>query len=114
MQTGKNNSDIVAGNPAEGAKSLPSSAPTDKRVSGNIAIADKEKVPNDTNPLMQNVTELNGEKIITGPLDYLLSQSGKNIRSKLISGFNQWLNVPQEKVLVITHVVELLHTASLL
>ncbi|KAI9728831.1 MAG: geranylgeranyl pyrophosphate synthetase [Cirrosporium novae-zelandiae] len=54
------------------------------------------------------------EKTISGPLEYLLQSPGKDIREQLISGFNQWLDVPEEKLNVIKRVVELLHTASLL
>ncbi|PKX90477.1 FPP/GGPP synthase family protein, partial [Aspergillus novofumigatus IBT 16806] len=54
------------------------------------------------------------EKILRGPLDYLLSVSGKQIRTELILAFNEWLRIPDEKVKIISDVVELLHTASLL
>ncbi|KAH8705865.1 putative geranylgeranyl pyrophosphate synthase [Talaromyces proteolyticus] len=58
--------------------------------------------------------QLDKDQIISAPLDYLLSSQGKNIRTKLIAAFNQWLQVPEEKLEVINRVVELLHTASLL
>jgi geranylgeranyl pyrophosphate synthase len=47
-------------------------------------------------------------------LDYLLSFPGKDIRGQLISSFNEWLQIPEEKLSLIKRVVELLHTASLL
>ncbi|KAF3384475.1 Geranylgeranyl pyrophosphate synthase atmG [Penicillium rolfsii] len=46
--------------------------------------------------------------------DYLLSLPGKDLRSRLITAFNEWLNVPAEKLDLIRRVIELLHTASLL
>ncbi|KAE8345077.1 hypothetical protein BDV24DRAFT_171030 [Aspergillus arachidicola] len=54
------------------------------------------------------------EQIICGPLDYLLSSGGKNIRHKLMLAFNEWLQIPAEKAEIISDIVNLLHTASLL
>ncbi|KAF7592691.1 hypothetical protein BBP40_012593 [Aspergillus hancockii] len=54
------------------------------------------------------------EKIIRGPLDYLLSIPGKNVRGRLISAFNEWFHLPAEKLDIVKEVIELLHTASLL
>ncbi|RAH47936.1 FPP/GGPP synthase family protein [Aspergillus brunneoviolaceus CBS 621.78] len=53
-------------------------------------------------------------QIISGPMEYLLSSHGKSFRGKLIAGFNRLLDVPQDKLNVISRVIELLHTASLL
>lgn len=53
-------------------------------------------------------------KIIRAPLDYLLDLPGKDVRSKLMSAFNVWLQIPQEKLEVIKKIVMLLHNASLL
>jgi len=44
----------------------------------------------------------------------LLAHPGKEIRSKLIDAFDHWLKVPKDKLIIITKVVEMLHTASLL
>nr|BCP96882.1 geranylgeranyl diphosphate synthase [Penicillium shearii] len=52
--------------------------------------------------------------IISAPLDYLGSLPGKDIRGKLISAFNEWFKIPEEKLEVIKRVVGLLHVASLL
>ncbi|KAF6789048.1 Geranylgeranyl pyrophosphate synthase 1 [Colletotrichum sojae] len=54
------------------------------------------------------------EQIIRAPLDYLLDLPGKDVRSKLMSAFNKWLQIPQEKLEVIKKIVMLLHNASLL
>ncbi|KAH7044066.1 geranylgeranyl pyrophosphate synthetase AtmG [Macrophomina phaseolina] len=54
------------------------------------------------------------EEIIRAPLDYLLMLPGKNVRGKMITAFNEWLQLPAEKLEVIKRIVELLHTASLL
>ena len=40
--------------------------------------------------------------------------SGKNIRRKLISGFNTWMNVDPGKLMAIGDIVQMLHNASLL
>jgi geranylgeranyl diphosphate synthase, type III len=54
------------------------------------------------------------ERILLGPYDYLDSQPGKDIRALLISAFNAWLRVPEDRLAVITKVVGMLHTSSLL
>ncbi|GLA40196.1 terpene cyclase [Aspergillus niger] len=59
-------------------------------------------------------TFLDKEKIVRGPLDYLLKSPGKDIRRKFIHAFNEWLRIPEEKLNIITEIVGLLHTASLL
>ncbi|KAF2665159.1 terpenoid synthase [Microthyrium microscopicum] len=54
------------------------------------------------------------EKVLLGPFEYLYGQPGKDIRGQLVSAFNEWLQVPEDKLAVITKVVGMLHTASLL
>jgi geranylgeranyl diphosphate synthase type 3 len=49
-----------------------------------------------------------------GPYDYMHEHPGKDIRRQLIHGFNSWLQVPPESLVIITKVVTMLHTASLL
>ncbi|KAG2155830.1 isoprenoid synthase domain-containing protein [Suillus bovinus] len=48
------------------------------------------------------------------PYTYITTNQGKKITSKLLEGFNLWLNVPKDKLAVIIHVVSLFHNASLL
>ncbi|CAD6500869.1 BgTH12-06574 [Blumeria graminis f. sp. triticale] len=57
---------------------------------------------------------LDKDNILLGPFEYLDAQPGKNIRSQLITAFNQWLDVPEESLKIITKVVGMLHTSSLL
>ncbi|KAG0168552.1 geranylgeranyl pyrophosphate synthetase, partial [Apophysomyces sp. BC1015] len=54
------------------------------------------------------------EDILLEPYKYLLSNPGKDVRAKMIEAFNAWLQVPEEALEVITHVIEMLHSASLL
>ena len=54
------------------------------------------------------------ERILLGPYDYLYGHPGKDIRSQCIAAFNLWLHVPPERLVTITRVVGMLHTASLL
>ncbi|KAI2640288.1 terpenoid synthase [Xylaria nigripes] len=54
------------------------------------------------------------EDILVAPYEYLLSQPGKDIRTRLINAFNVWLGVPKETLDIIAKVVAMLHTASLL
>ncbi|KAJ3505259.1 hypothetical protein NLJ89_g7512 [Agrocybe chaxingu] len=48
------------------------------------------------------------------PFTYITSNPGKEIRGKLIEAFNLWLNVPPDKLKVISKVVNMLHAASLM
>jgi geranylgeranyl diphosphate synthase type 3 len=54
------------------------------------------------------------EKILLGPFDFLFGHPGKDIRSQCIGAFNEWLQVPPERLAIITKVVGMLHTSSLL
>jgi geranylgeranyl diphosphate synthase type 3 len=54
------------------------------------------------------------ENILQGPFEYLESHPGKDIRTQLITAFNTWLQVPPHSLEIITHVITMLHTASLL
>lgn len=77
--------------------------------------------PRDTKNLGEDLIYGNGaawteekERILLGPYDYLWGHPGKDIRSQCIAAFNLWLQVPPERLEVITRVVGMLHTASLL
>ncbi|KAL4789117.1 isoprenoid synthase domain-containing protein [Aspergillus venezuelensis] len=54
------------------------------------------------------------EEIVCAPLNYLANLPGKDIRGKLIAAFNEWLQIPEERLEIIKRVVSLLHVASLL
>ncbi|OWZ51895.1 geranylgeranyl diphosphate synthase, type III [Cryptococcus neoformans] len=54
------------------------------------------------------------ENILMEPYIYISQNPGKEIRSKLIDAFNQWLEVDKDDLKVITKVVRMLHNASLL
>ncbi|VDM30459.1 unnamed protein product [Hydatigera taeniaeformis] len=47
------------------------------------------------------------------PVIYLIQNSGKGIRSKLMKAFNWWLNIDQQKLAILEEVIEMLHNASL-
>ncbi|RKP27053.1 geranylgeranyl pyrophosphate synthase [Syncephalis pseudoplumigaleata] len=49
------------------------------------------------------------DKLLLEPYHYL-----QEIRSKILAAFNQWLQVPEHELRVISRVTEMLHTASLL
>ncbi|OGM42653.1 hypothetical protein ABOM_008444 [Aspergillus bombycis] len=59
-------------------------------------------------------TPVDKEKIIRGPVDYLLKCPGKDIRRKFMQAFNEWLRIPEDRLDIIAEIVGLLHTASLL
>ena len=48
------------------------------------------------------------------PWTYILNVPGKNIRGKMITAWNKWLQVDDQKVEAISEVVKMLHTSSLL
>ncbi|KAG1742385.1 isoprenoid synthase domain-containing protein [Suillus paluster] len=54
------------------------------------------------------------ESALLEPYTYITANPGKKVADKLVEGFNLWLNVPKDKLAVITRVVGLLHNASLL
>ncbi|KAG6809728.1 hypothetical protein H0H92_014969 [Tricholoma furcatifolium] len=54
------------------------------------------------------------ESSILEPYTYITSAPGKEFRTQLIEAFNLWLDVPPEKLKVISGVVNMLHSSSLL
>ncbi|KAI8819363.1 geranylgeranyl pyrophosphate synthase [Fimicolochytrium jonesii] len=54
------------------------------------------------------------DKVLLEPFLYLTSNPGKEIRTKLLEAFGEWLQVPATKLQVIKETVEMLHSASLL
>ena len=51
---------------------------------------------------------------ILEPFRHVYSVPGKDIRGQMLDAFDTWLQVPQEKLKIISKVVSMLHTASLL
>ncbi|KAI0710311.1 terpenoid synthase [Cerioporus squamosus] len=54
------------------------------------------------------------ESALLEPFTHIYSVPGKEIRGQMIEAFNSWLQVPEDKLKVISKVVSMLHTASLL
>jgi len=54
------------------------------------------------------------DALLLQPYSHLQSVGGKNIRAKLMAGFNTWLKVPEDKTVAIAEIVQMLHNASLL
>ncbi|XP_070544620.1 geranylgeranyl pyrophosphate synthase-like isoform X2 [Ptychodera flava] len=54
------------------------------------------------------------ERILMEPYHYILQVPGKQVRMKLTKAFNNWLNIPEEKLHIVGEVVQMLHNASLL
>ncbi|KAL1945260.1 hypothetical protein VTO73DRAFT_2111 [Trametes versicolor] len=54
------------------------------------------------------------ESALLEPFTHIFSIPGKEIRGQMIAAFNAWLNVPTDKLAIISKVVSMLHTASLL
>eukprot|EP00048_Salpingoeca_helianthica_P002310 m.56289 g.56289 ORF g.56289 m.56289 type:complete len:292 (-) comp12027_c0_seq1:220-1095(-) len=54
------------------------------------------------------------DEILLEPYQYITRVPGKEIRTMLIDAFNVWMQVPEDKVLIIKEVTKMLHNASLL
>lgn len=54
------------------------------------------------------------EQILLAPYRYICQIPGKQIRSKLIAAFNLWLKIPDEKIKIISDVIQMLHNSSLM
>lgn len=54
------------------------------------------------------------EKVVRAPFDYVASHPGKDFRSQVINSFNAFLQVPPERLNIITKAVGMLHESSLL
>ncbi|ELU17014.1 hypothetical protein CAPTEDRAFT_118458 [Capitella teleta] len=53
-------------------------------------------------------------QILMEPYSYILQIPGKQVRMKLATAFNYWLQIPDDKLQVIMEVTQMLHNASLL
>ncbi|KAI8072456.1 geranylgeranyl pyrophosphate synthase [Gongronella butleri] len=63
---------------------------------------------------MTNTAPSDLDKILLEPYEYIMSHPGKDVRSKLMAAFKQWLPIPDDTLLSITKVIEMLHNASLM
>ena len=61
-----------------------------------------------------NTNSPSQENLLLEPYSHIVKLAGKNIRNKLMAGFNQWLCVPEEKIRIIEEIIQMLHNASLL
>uniref|UniRef100_A0A0B6ZPU4 Geranylgeranyl pyrophosphate synthase n=1 Tax=Arion vulgaris TaxID=1028688 RepID=A0A0B6ZPU4_9EUPU len=59
-------------------------------------------------------TEDKHEQILLAPYRYICQIPGKQIRTKLSFAFNHWLEIPEEKMKIISEVIQMLHNASLI
>jgi geranylgeranyl diphosphate synthase type 3 len=48
------------------------------------------------------------------PFSYLSKIPGKDVRGSLIDCFQEWLNIPNDKIIIIKDIIASLHNASLL
>ena len=53
------------------------------------------------------------EQALLEPFTHISSVPGKDIRGSMLASFNLWLNVPEDKLRIISKVISMLHTASL-
>ncbi|KAJ7905040.1 isoprenoid synthase domain-containing protein [Mycena leptocephala] len=54
------------------------------------------------------------ESAVLEPFTYITSNPGKDIRTQLMTAFNVWTNVPEDKLKIIAKVISMLHNASLM
>ncbi|KAG0726583.1 Geranylgeranyl pyrophosphate synthase [Chionoecetes opilio] len=68
--------------------------------------------------LNTNITSANGDKkqdqALLQPFIYVLQVPGKMFRGKLAQAFNYWMKIPEDKMLAISDIIQMLHNASLL
>ncbi|CAH0559224.1 unnamed protein product [Brassicogethes aeneus] len=69
--------------------------------------------PTTSYPYSKTNDRIQDEKLME-PFQYILQVPGKNIRAKLSRAFNYWLHIPEEKLIKINDIIQLLHNASLL
>lgn len=48
------------------------------------------------------------------PFTHISTVPGKDIRGQMVDAFNAWLRVPDDKLSIISRVINMLHNASLL
>lgn len=48
------------------------------------------------------------------PFTHISAVPGKDIRGQMVDAFNAWLRVPDDKLSIISRVINMLHNASLL
>jgi len=69
----------------------------------------------DASGASQNTTvDEKQENILMSPYKYICQIPGKQIRTKLSAAFNHWLQIPKEKLTIISEVIQMLHNASLM
>ena len=84
-------------------------------MSGSVKINGHHDVKEELKPLYfseSNCPEQDGK--LLEPYSHIVRLSGKNIRQKLIQGFNMWMKVDGEKISAIEEIINMLHNASLL
>ncbi|KAJ7489444.1 isoprenoid synthase domain-containing protein [Mycena latifolia] len=54
------------------------------------------------------------ESAVLEPFTYVTSNPGKDIRTQLMTAFNVWINVPEDKLRLVAKVISMLHNASLM
>ncbi|KAK3590945.1 hypothetical protein CHS0354_034516 [Potamilus streckersoni] len=54
------------------------------------------------------------EKVLLDPYHYICQIPGKQVRTKLVTAFNYWLNIPKPELDLIGEATQMLHNASLL
>lgn len=70
-----------------------------------------QKLRDDTKKM---ATAEDKERKLLEPYAYICKLPGKNVRTRMVDAFQQWLCVPESSVAVIKSIVDELHNASLL
>ncbi|CAJ0574573.1 unnamed protein product, partial [Mesorhabditis spiculigera] len=69
----------------------------------------KESEANNANGVLSQ-----DEDHLLAPFEYIRERAGKKVRTKLAMAFNEWMQIPEQKLSQIMDIVELLHNASLM
>ena len=84
-------------------------------MSGSVKMNGHHNSKDDSEPLYYSESNCpQQESRLLEPYSHIVRQSGKNVRQKLIHGFNLWMKVDSEKISAIEEIINMLHNASLL
>lgn len=84
-------------------------------MSGSVKMNGHHHPEEDVKPLYYSQSNCpKQESRLLEPYSHIVRQSGKNVRQKLIQGFNLWMKVDSDKISAIEEIINMLHNASLL
>ena len=84
-------------------------------MSGSVKMNGHHHPKEDVKPLYYSESNCpKQESRLLEPYSHIVRQSGKNVRQKLIEGFNLWMKLDIYKISAIEEIINMLHNTSLL